>query len=74
MGIVGTQKSNNGMKQQSIEQLEHDIEITLAFLSGDLTMKQWTYYINKYNALSIKLCQMKGERPMESYSNPNYII
>lgn len=62
------------MKRQSIEQLEHDIEITWAFLFCDLTMKQWTYYISKYHALNIKLSQMKGERVSASYSKSDYII
>ncbi|MBB4034865.1 hypothetical protein GGR21_000752 [Dysgonomonas hofstadii] len=62
------------MKQQSLEQLEHDIEITLAFLFGDLTMKQWSYYVGRYHALCIKRAQMKGERPSVTEGKTDYII
>lgn len=62
------------MGQLSIEKLEHDIEITLAFLRDDLTKKQWDFYIRQYHALCIKWCQMRGERPCANYNRSEYII
>lgn len=76
MGIVGTQKSKGGfgMIQDSIEQLEHDIEITLAFLSCDLSKKQWSFYVGQYHALCIKWHRMKGQHPVVTHGKSDYII
>lgn len=49
------------MKQQSIEQIEFDIEITHARLQDTLTIKQWEFYVRQYHALYIRYLQMKGE-------------
>lgn len=57
------------MAQQSIEQLEQDIEITLAFLYGDLNLKDWTFYIRRYHSLYIQYLQMKGEPIVTDNSN-----
>ncbi|MFV0313452.1 MAG: hypothetical protein ACK5KN_17645 [Dysgonomonas sp.] len=62
------------MGQQSIEQLEQDIEITLTFLYGKLTMKQWDFYVRQYHALCIKWHQMRGEQPIVMHGKSDYII
>ena len=59
---------------QSIEQIEHDIEITLAFLYGELTKQQWDFYVRQFHALNIKLSQMKGEHPAVKHGKTDYII
>ena len=50
------------MGNSTIEQIEFDIEITLARLHDTtLTMKQWEFYIRQYHALIIKYLHQKGE-------------
>lgn len=49
------------MKEPTLERLEQDIELTLAFLLCPLDLKNWSYYIRQYNYLIIKYLHGKGE-------------
>lgn len=62
------------MAQQSIEQLEQDIEITLALLHADLNRKQWNFYIGQYHALCIRYLNMTGEPIITTPGKNDYII
>lgn len=62
------------MAQQSIEKIEQDIELTLAFLHGDLNRTDWTRYIRQYHALYIRYLQMKGEPIVTDNSNYQIIV
>lgn len=58
----------------SIDKLENDIKMTLAFLYTDLTMKEWAFYISQYHALCIRLSILEGEKPTVTHSKSDYII
>lgn len=62
------------MRQRTVEQVENDIEIVLAFLSADLDFKNWTRYVSQYHVLSIELCNVKGESPIVYEGKTDYII
>lgn len=62
------------MKEKLIKDVEKHIDNLELLLSEPLPMATWSRLVGNYNALKIKLCQMKGESPTVTYYNPDYII
>ncbi len=62
------------MSEPTISNVEAKIEVCYNILSEPLSMSRWAKIVSEYNALNIKLCQLKGEQPIvEHYAN-NHLI
>lgn len=60
--------------KETIAELEQKIEILESFLFKNISSKTWSLIVSRYHAANIRLCQLKGERPIVIYYKPDHII
>ncbi len=61
-------------EQQTIKDIEMQIDHILFLLNFGMGMERWTMLVSKYHALCIKWHQMRGEQPIVMHGKSDYII
>lgn len=62
------------IKSKSIAEIEQQMDMLADRLLFAGNMKIWSSLISRFNALSIKVCIMKGEQPAVTHGKSDYIL
>jgi hypothetical protein len=61
-------------ESKSITEIEQEMDMLADRLLFAGNMKIWSSLISRFNALSIKVCIMKGEQPAVTHGKSDYIV
>lgn len=62
------------IKSKSIAEIEQQMDMLADRLLFAGNKKIWSSLISRFNALSIKVCIMKGEQPAVTHGKSDYIL